>query len=52
VRRDGGEFDQFTGATITPRAGVEAVRLALEYYASNRQALFEAAPAALRETSP
>jgi electron transport complex protein RnfG len=43
VRRDGGEFDQFTGATITPRAVVEAVRLALEYYAANRQALFEAA---------
>ena len=52
VRRDGGEFDQFTGATITPRAVVEAVRLALEYYASNGQALFEAAPAAPRETSP
>jgi electron transport complex protein RnfG len=52
VRRDGGEFDQFTGATITPRAVVEAVRLALEYYASNQQALFEAAPAALQETSP
>jgi electron transport complex protein RnfG len=45
VRRDGGEFDQFTGATITPRAVVEAVRLALDYYAGNREALFEAAPA-------
>ena len=44
VRRDGGEFDQFTGATITPRAVVEAVRLALDYHAANRQALF--APAA------
>ena len=40
VRRDGGEFDQFTGATITPRAVVEAVRRALEYYAVNRDALF------------
>lgn len=26
VRKDGGEFDQFTGATITPRAVVQAVR--------------------------
>lgn len=26
VKKDGGEFDQFTGATITPRAVVNAVR--------------------------
>lgn len=52
VRRDGGEFDQFTGATITPRAVVEAVRLALDYYAGNREALFEAAPAPNGKTSP
>jgi Na+-translocating ferredoxin:NAD+ oxidoreductase subunit G len=26
VRKDGGDFDQFTGATITPRAVVNAVR--------------------------
>ena len=33
VQADGGEFDQFTGATITPRAVVTgAVRRALEYY--------------------
>lgn len=30
VRKDGGEFDQFTGATITPRAVVGAVKNALE----------------------
>jgi len=41
VKRDGGVFDQFTGATITPRAIVKAVRLALEYFEVNRQALFE-----------
>lgn len=51
VRRDGGEFDQFTGATITPRAVVEAVRLALDYFARNRQALFEEA-APERKASP
>jgi len=44
VRRDGGEFDQFTGATITPRAVVDAVRMALQYYDANRESLFEAPP--------
>ncbi|HET9446349.1 MAG TPA: electron transport complex subunit RsxG [Steroidobacteraceae bacterium] len=41
VRRDGGDFDAFTGATITPRAIVKAVRNALEYYQRNRQRIFE-----------
>ena len=41
VRQDGGDFDAFTGATITPRAIVKAVRRALEYYRANRQRLFE-----------
>lgn len=40
VKRDGGVFDQFTGATITPRAVVNAVRKALIYFASHRDALF------------
>jgi Na+-translocating ferredoxin:NAD+ oxidoreductase subunit G len=31
VRKDGGEFDQFTGATITPRAVINAVRNAALY---------------------
>jgi electron transport complex protein RnfG len=31
TRRDGGEFDQFAGATITPRAVVHAIRRALQY---------------------
>jgi len=42
VKRDGGEFDQFTGATITPRAVVKAVHNALLYFAANRQTLFSA----------
>jgi len=42
VKRDGGEFDQFTGATITPRAVVEAVHSALLYFAANGQSLFSA----------
>jgi electron transport complex protein RnfG len=40
VRRDGGEFDQFTGATITPRAVVEAVQRALVYFAAHKEAIF------------
>jgi electron transport complex protein RnfG len=41
VQRDGGAFDQFTGATITPRAVVEAVRDALLFFEQNRGFLFE-----------
>lgn len=33
VTKDGGEFDQFTGATITPRAVVNQVKRVLQYYA-------------------
>lgn len=41
VKRDGGEFDQFTGATVTPRAIVKAVYNTLSYYNENRDALYE-----------
>ncbi len=44
VKRDGGDFDQFTGATITPRAVVKAVRKALVYYRAHSDKLFERAP--------
>ncbi len=44
VRRDDGEFDQFTGATITPRAVVKAVRNALIYFKANRHQLFAQDP--------
>jgi len=40
VRKDGGDFDQLTGATITPRAVVQAVRNALLYYRQHRDILF------------
>lgn len=40
VRKDGGDFDQFAGATITPRAVVVAVRKALEYHATHRDLLY------------
>ena len=32
VSKEGGEFDSFTGATITPRAVINAVHEALRYY--------------------
>lgn len=41
VRKDGGDFDQFTGATITPRAVVKAVRNTLEYINQQGDALYE-----------
>jgi electron transport complex protein RnfG len=43
VRRDGGQFDQFTGATITPRAVVKAVYNALKFYQRNKDELFQRA---------
>jgi electron transport complex protein RnfG len=44
VRKDGGEFDQFTGATVTPRAVVRAVRNTLAYFDAHRDEIFAAAP--------
>lgn len=43
VKKDGGSFDQFTGATITPRAVVKAVKQGLELFQSNRDALLASA---------
>jgi len=40
VAKDGGMFDQFTGATITPRAVVKAVKDTVIYFKNNQQALF------------
>ena len=37
VKKDGGVFDQFAGATITPRAVVKAVKGGLAFYAEHRQ---------------
>jgi len=39
VKKDGGDFDQFTGATITPRAVVKAVHKGLQWFAANREGL-------------
>ena len=51
TRRDNGEFDALTGATISPRAVVQAVRKALLYFEHNRERLFaEPEPEASGET--
>jgi len=60
VKRDGGAFDQFTGATITPRSVVKAVKNTLLFvqregdaiYAPPQQASPDAAPQAPAETAP
>ena len=40
VKRDGGIFDQFSGATITPRAVVKMVRKTLRYFMQNKNDIF------------
>ena len=49
VKKDAGVFDQFAGATITPRAVVKSVKGGLEFFAKEKSRLLEdagAAPAA------
>ena len=41
VKKDKGVFDQFTGATITPRAVVAATLRALQYAEANSETLFK-----------
>ena len=43
VKKDGGVFDQFTGATITPRAVVKSVKEALLFGQQHQTQLFSAA---------
>ena len=47
VKKNGGVFDQFTGATITPRAVIKAVQKTLIYFRENRRTIIE-----LAQTSP
>lgn len=42
IKGDGGSYDQLTGASITPRAIIKAVKATLIYFETNRDALFEA----------
>ena len=41
VKKDGGEFDQFSGATITPRAVVRAVHNGLAYFNANKSTILD-----------
>jgi len=45
VKKDGGVFDQFAGATITPRGVVKAVKEGLEFFETNRTVLLDDAVA-------
>ena len=49
VTKEGGDFDQFTGATITPRAVITAVESSLVYLQQNQDALLAAASASKEE---
>lgn len=49
IRRDGGSFDQLTGASVTPRAVVKAMRDTLIYFEANREQIFSA-PATEKES--
>jgi Na+-translocating ferredoxin:NAD+ oxidoreductase subunit G len=39
VKKDGGEFDQFAGATITPRKSVQAINRGLQLFKANQAQL-------------
>mgnify|MGYP000583588483 CR=1 FL=1 len=39
VKKDGGEFDQFSGATITPRATIKAIKEGLDMFNQEQQKL-------------
>jgi Na+-translocating ferredoxin:NAD+ oxidoreductase subunit G len=41
VKKDGGVFDQFAGATITPRAVVKTVKEGLDFFAAHREQLLQ-----------
>ncbi len=43
IKDDGGEFDQLTGASVTPRAIIKAIEQTLQYFDVNRDAIFSAA---------
>lgn len=50
IKRDGGEFDQLTGASVTPRAVVKAIRDTLTWFEENQDQVFAAAADEQEET--
>lgn len=51
VKKDGGQFDQFTGATITPRAVVNGVKQAILTFRQHRVALLQPLAQAVKSKS-
>jgi len=43
VKKDGGQFDFTTGATVTPRAVIKAINKVLKFYTKNKAVIFETA---------
>lgn len=41
IETDGGDFDQLTGASVTPRAIIKAIRDTLLYFDAHRDEIFE-----------
>lgn len=40
IKRDGGQFDQLTGASVTPRAVIKAIRETLLYFSTHSDEIF------------
>lgn len=51
VKKDGGMFDQFTGATITPRAVVKAVKNTALYFNKNKDSILSAQTSTCRDNN-
>jgi len=52
VKKDGGQFDQFSGATITPRAVVKGILQALEFQQRHVDRLKQASDQPSKESKP
>ncbi len=44
IQRDGGDFEQLTGASVTPRAVVKAIRETLQYFNAHHDEIFSTPP--------
>ncbi|MDO8696593.1 MAG: FMN-binding protein, partial [Pseudomonas sp.] len=51
VKKDQGQFDQFAGATITPRAVVKAVHQALRYFDAHQRELLSPGSTAVENST-
>lgn len=51
VKKDQGQFDQFAGATITPRAVVKAVHQALQYFDAHQRELLSPGSTAVESST-